>query len=293
MAALDPQRTSLRRARWALIAVAAANLAVALAKIAAGSAADSAAVRADGFHSLVDASASLLGLAAVAYALRPPDRSHAYGHRKVETLASLGIVALLAVLIVEIVRDAVGRLQTGAEPQISVLLFAVMIGTLAVNVAVAVFARRAGRACGSDFLIADANQTAADVLVSAGVLVGIGLAASGVPHADAAASLVVAAAVAVIGVRIVRRGAAVLLDAAIIPDRDIASVVLGTEGVRSWHKVRTRGRADEVFVDLHIEVDPQMTVRRGHRIAHAVEDAIGARFPQVADVTVHVEPAES
>ncbi len=293
MATFALRRTSLRRARWVLIAVVVANLSIAFAKIVAGSAADSAAVRADGFHSLVDASASLFGLVAVAYALRPPDRSHAYGHRKVETLASLGIVVLLAVLIVEIVRDAVGRLQVGAEPQISAVLFGVMIGTLAVNVAVAVFERRAGRAYGSDFLIADANQTGADVVVSAGVLVGLGLAAAGVPNADSAASLVVAVAVAVIGVRIVRRGAGVLLDAAIISDRDIESVVLGTEGVRSWHKVRTRGRADEVFVDLHIEVDPRVTVRRGHRIAHAVEDAISARFPQVSDVTVHVEPAET
>lgn len=95
------------------------------------------------------------------------------------------------------------------------------------------------------------------------MLTGIGLAAASVPRADAATSLVVTVVVAVIGVRIVRRGTGVVLDAAVIFDRDIESVVLGTEGVRSWHKVRTRGRADQVFVDLHIEVDPHVTVRRG------------------------------
>ncbi len=267
-----------------------ANLGVAIAKVATGFSTGSAAVRADGFHSLIDTSANGFGLIALTFALRPPDRSHAYGHRKFETFASLGIVMLLAVLVVEIVRDAIERLLAGAEPEISQVAFIVMGATIVVNIGVTVLERRAGILLRSDFLMADAHQTAADILISSGVLVGIGLAALGVPHADAGASLVVAVAVVVIGWQIARRTAEVLLDHSAIPDDQIDAVVRRVVGVRSWHKIRTRGRADEVFMDLHISVDPGISVQHGHGIAHDLQDVIRERFPQVTDVTVHVEP---
>jgi cation diffusion facilitator family transporter len=284
------RRSPLDRARQVLALVLVANLGVAIAKVAAGFGTGSAAVRADGFHSLIDASANGFGLIALTFALRPPDRSHTYGHRKFETFASLGIVMLLAVLAVEIVRDAIERLRTGVEPEISQVVFIVMGATIVINIAVTLLERRAGVELRSDFLIADAHQTAADILISAGVMVGIGLAALGVPNADAGASLVVAAAVAVIGVQIARRTAEVLLDQSAIPDDQIDAVVRRVGGVRGWHKIRTRGRADEVFMDLHIAVDPGISVQRGHGIAHDLQDVIRQRFPQVTDVTVHVEP---
>lgn len=158
------------------------------------------------------------------------------------------------------------------------------------NIGVTLLERRAGILLRSDFLMADAHQTAADILISAGVMVGIGLAALGVPHADVGASLVVAVAVAVIGWQIVRRTAAVQLDHSAIPHDQIDAVVRRVGGVRSWHKIRTRGRADEVFMDLPISVDPGISVQRGHGIAHDLQDLIRERFPQVTDVTVHVEP---
>ncbi len=288
---MRPQDHSLARARRVIALVFLANAGVAVAKIVAGGITDSAAVRADGFHSLIDAAANLLGLAALSYALQPPDPTHRYGHSKFETFASLGIVMLLAVLVVEIVRDAVERLASGVQPEISVVAFVVMGVTMAVNLVVAVIERRAGIAFDSDFLVADADQTAADVLVSAGVLVGISLAAAGVPYADTAASLLVAAAISIIGVRIIRRSTRVLLDHTAIPDAEIDHVVRRIPNVGGWHKIRSRGRADEVFMDLHITVEPDISVRRGHAIAHDVQDAIRERFPQVVDITVHVEPA--
>ena len=288
----EAQVDPLRRARWVLAAVLAANSVVAIAKIWVGLTSGSAAVRADGFHSLIDAGANVFGLVALSYSLHPPDQRHAYGHRKVESFASLGIVALLAVLVVEIVRDAIVRLQVGTELEVSAAVFIVMAVTLAVNAAVALLERRAGQALGSDFLLADSRQTFADIFVSLGVLLGVGLAAAGVPFADAGASLAVAVAVTVIGWQIVRRGAGVLLDQTVIPRDRIDAIMRSMRGVRSWHRVRTRGRPDEVFMDLHIRVESAISVQRGHGIAHEVAAAIRGCFPEVADVTVHVEPTE-
>ncbi len=281
----------LGRAQRVLAAVLVANLAVAGTKISVGIVANSAAVRADGFHSVVDAGANVFGLVALSFALRPPDESHAYGHRKAESLASFAIVVMLALLIVEIVRDAVVRLQTGATPDISGLVFIAMGATIGVNTLVAFAERWAGQRYASDFLIADSQQTTADIAVSASVLVSLGLSAANVPYADVGASLLVALVVAYVGYRIVRRGADVLLDRAVIADEDIDQVIYQTQGVESWHKVRTRGRSDEIFIDLHIKVDPDITVREGHEVAHHVQNAIRAAIPTVADVTVHVEPA--
>ncbi|MBM4435826.1 MAG: cation transporter [Actinobacteria bacterium] len=286
----DSSIVSFARARWVLVAAMGANLAVAIAKIVVGIVSGSAAIRADGFHSLVDGASNVFGLVALTYAMRPPDRTHAYGHRKIETFASLGIAALLTVLVIETVREAIARFLTGQRPEIAGLAFAIMGATLAVNAIVAYVERRAGEAFTSDFLIADSRQTQADILVSAGVIVGIGLTAAGVTHADTVASLFVAAAIACIGFQIARRGALVLLDEAILPRGGLEQVIQRTRGVRSWHKVRTRGRSDEVFVDLHIGVDPGISVQLGHAIAHEVQDAIRTRYPEVRDVTVHVEP---
>ena len=117
------------------------------------------------------------------------------------------------------------RVQNGATPDVSGLVFIAIGAMIGVNTPVAVAERWAGQRYGSDFLIADSQQTTANIAVSEGVLVSLGLSAANVPYADAGASLLVAIVVAYMGYRIVRRGADVLLDRAVIADEDISRVI--------------------------------------------------------------------
>ncbi len=113
------------------------NLAVAAAKIALGLATGAISILSDGLHSATDSASNIVGLVGVRLASRPPDEDHPYGHRKFETMASLGILLFLLLALVEILETAIGRLRTGGAPEVSPGAFAVMGATLVVNIAVA------------------------------------------------------------------------------------------------------------------------------------------------------------
>jgi divalent metal cation (Fe/Co/Zn/Cd) transporter len=91
---------------------------------------------------------------------------------------------------------------------------------------------------------------------------------------------------------IARRSSNVLCDAIIIDDKKIEKIVMSVKGVRSCHKIRTRGREDDIYVDLHVLVSPDMHVDRAHQICYEIEGAIKADIKGVTDVVVHIEPKE-
>src|SRR5687768_559601 len=147
----------------------------------------------DGFHSLTDSASNVVALVGVSAARRPPDEDHPYGHRKFETMASLGILLFMLLALIEILETAIGRLRTGGAPGVSPGAFAVMGATLVVNIAVAAYERRAARRLQSEVLLADAHHTTSDVLTSCTVIVALVGVWAGYPAADAWAALVVAA----------------------------------------------------------------------------------------------------
>ena len=140
------------------------------------------AVFGDALQSSVDAVNNLFGLAVVRLASKAPDEDHPYGHAKFETLGALLIALLLSLSIFELVRGAIARLFIGAPPlNISSGNLALLVFTLAVNVAVVWFETRAGRRLQSDLLLADALHTRTDVFITLGVLTGLALARAGWP----------------------------------------------------------------------------------------------------------------
>lgn len=145
MSGADASRESAGRGdqiRYILSVVLVLNLTVAGAKLGYGFISGSVAMSADGFHSLLDGFANVVGIAVAA---RPPDLEHHFGHGRYETLAAMAIGALMAVGVLEIVQSAIGRWQTGEAPQVTQLSFGVMLGTMAVNVGVTIWERRAAR----------------------------------------------------------------------------------------------------------------------------------------------------
>jgi cation diffusion facilitator family transporter len=277
-----------------LVTVLVLNIAVAVAKLGWGYVAGSVSMVADGFHSLFDGASNVIGLIGLGLAARPADRDHPYGHGKYETYASAAIGVMLAVAAYSVGSAAIGRLLEGSPPpRVDAMAFSVMIGTLAVNVGVTLYERSAGRRLGSDILLADASHTASDVFVSVGVIAGLVAVRAGYPAADPLIALGVAGVIAYTALNVFRQATVTLSDAARIDPKLIAGVCLEVPDVLGCHHIRTRGSIAEVYVDLHIQVDPAATVTEGHAVAEAVEREVCHAFESVVDVVAHLEPFDA
>ena len=286
---MSDRAAAVRRVLWGLLV---ANLAVVVAKGIIGLTAGSLAVLGDTLHSGVDAFNNVLGIVVVGVASKAPDEEHPYGHGKFETLGALTIVGFMSITCFELVRDAIDRLLVASPaPVLSDAQLAILLGTLAVNVAVAWYENRRGRELQSEILLADAAHTRSDVFVTIGVLIGLLFARRGWWWVDPALALVIALFIVRIAYHIFRRAVPVLVDATAIPTGTIRDLAEGVAGVRRAYGIRSRG-GDAMaarYAEVTIAVDGSANVAAAHEIADQVE----ARLKQdlkLAEVTVHVEP---
>jgi cation diffusion facilitator family transporter len=266
------------------------NLAVALAKIALGYVTGAVSVLSDGFHSLTDSAANVVALVGVSVARRPPDQNHPYGHRKYETMASLGILVFLVIVLVEVITAALDRFRTGAIPKVFPEGIGIMAVTLAVNMVVVRYELRQGRLLRSEVLLADAKHTRSDVLTSGTVIVALLGVWFGYPWLDPLAALFVAAFIGHACWEIAQEASRILSDEIMIAEPDVRSVIETVPEVLGSHHIRTRGSADHVFVDLHIWLRGDTPLERAHATSHIVKDQLMTRFPQIVDVVIHIEP---
>lgn len=268
------------------------NLVVALAKIALGLTSGSVSVLSDGFHSLTDGASNVVAMVGVRIARRPPDHNHPYGHRKFETMASVGILIFLVLVLVEVVSAAIGRLRDAEAPHVDALAFAVMGGTFLVNLAVVLYERGAGRRLQSEILLADAHHTTSDLATSVTVIAALVGVSYGYTWLDPAAALIVAGFIAHACWEIFSDTARILGDQIVIDEGRIRAVVQSVPEVLGCHQIRTRGSADHVFLDLHVWMDGALPLYEAHRLSHVVKDRIMAEFPEIKDAVIHVEPGE-
>lgn len=282
------------RVKWILITILALNWGVAIAKMALGFATRCQSMAADGFHSLADGASNIIGLVGITLSSKPVDRDHPYGHRKYETFFSLGIAALLFLVAISLVHESVGKIRNPIMTEVTMMSFSVMLVTIAVNAFVMRYEYGQGKKLGSDFLVADSMHTKADILTSLSVIVALIGIKLGYQIVDPIATLVIAGFIAYAGVGIIKDASRVLCDTVAIMDIDrISKIVMGVKGVRQCHKIRTRGRPDDICIDLHVQVDPEMHIDKAHYICYAVEEAIKRQIPEVTDVLVHIEPKET
>jgi len=267
------------------------NLAVALAKIAFGYSSGAVSILSDGFHSLTDAGSNVVGLVGVRAANRPPDEDHPYGHRKYETVAAAAVTVSLLLAVTEILRHALRNLTgRSVAPEISAASFVVMIVTVAVNLLVIAYETRESKRLGSEVLMADAMHTRGDVWTSLTVVAALIGAKAGVPILDPLAALLVAGFIGYAGVQIARATTGILSDRIVISDAELERVVMAVPGVLGCHHIRTRGSADHVFLDLHVWLNGEMRLTEAHELSHVVKDRLMARYPQIADAIIHIEP---
>jgi len=280
----------MRRATYASVAAAFVLIVV---KLAVWFMTGSVAILASLLDSLLDAAASMVNLLAVRQALVPPDREHRFGHGKAEPLAGLAQSAFIAGSAVLLLVEATKRLIEPMPVAHTGLGIAVMAVSLAVTVALVAYQRHVIARTNSTAIRADSLHYVGDVLVNGGVIVALVLAqAFEAPLLDPLFGAAIGVYILYSAWRIARMSLDMLMDRE-MPDEDrkqIRDICLAHPEVRRMHDLRTRVSGPNRFIQLHIEMDGDMTLLQAHAISDAVEARLQAAFPD-AEVMIHQDPA--
>ena len=289
----DPRFPQVWRTAWVALG---AGVGITALKFVTFALTNSVAVLTDALESIINVAAAGAVIFALRVANRPADREHPYGHGKAEFLAVglEGWLILIAGLTTAF--EAVRRLLAGTTPQrldTGLYLLAV-VGLLSAALAVFVYTR--GRRLDSQTLVADGKHLLTDVASTVGVIGGLVLVrVTGKAWLDPLVALVMAALILTVSWRLLWQSLGGLMDRLDPEDDAKVRAVLDEEvaagAVRSYHKVRHRHSGAFHWVDLHLQVDGDMTVRQSHELASRIEGRIEEALGQ-ANATAHVEPAE-
>ncbi len=273
------------------------NVALAVAKILGGWAFGSQAILADGLHSLSDLVSDVAVLAGIRVSERPADQSHPWGHRRVSTMVAMFVGAMLMALGGGIVYNAIISFRAVHEPLTSFVPLGLALATIPAKEVLFRLTRRVGQRVGDVSLTANAWHHRSDAFSSVAAAVGLTIVAIGGPDwafVDELTALVLSAFLIVAAGHIMLSAGRELVDRApssAILDA-IERAIRETSGVRGHHAIRARQIGGKVTMDVHVLVDPDLTVRQGHDIASAVQESVKNADGNIVDVNVHVEPWE-
>jgi cation diffusion facilitator family transporter len=289
-----PERRLKRSLRATFIGLA-ANTVLTAAKFTAGILGHSHALVADAVESLADIFSSLVVWRGLVVAAEPPDEDHPYGHGKAEPLAAAVVSTMLLLaagwIILQSAREIL-QPHTSPAPFTLIVLLAVIV----IKESLFRFVLRESISVESSAVQTDAWHHRSDAITSLAAAIGISVALLGgksYAAADDVAAIVAALIIAANGWRLLRPALNELMDTA--PNREIVDhirrIAGAVPGVDCIEKCLVRKVGYDFFVDMHAEVDPQMTVQRSHEIAHNIKNQIRSQIPSVRDVLVHIEPS--
>ncbi len=272
------------------------NTALGIVKCAAGWFFQSKALIADGLHSILDLSSDVAVLYGLRMARKPEDSNHPYGHHKFSSLAGLFISGLLVLFCLVIIASAFWSLRLGRTSIPGWPAFWIALASLLTKELLFQWTRRVALRQNSRLLLANAWHHRADSLSSLAVvlvILGIQWLGPGWGILDSITGLVLGVLLLLEGGKLMGQSCNDLLDTA--PEmaivNDLREHILPTPGAMAYHNFRARRVGDLIEVDLHLQVDPGLTVESGHAIAVEVRENILRRHPEVISVLVHVEPA--
>lgn len=271
------------------------DLALGVAKIVVGVIAHSQALIADGIHSLSDLGTDFIVLYAARHAHREADAAHPYGHRRIETAATVILGATLIAVGIGIAWDASYRLF---HPDLLLhpTLLAMVIAAISVvsKEAIYHYTMHYAKKFRSKMLRANAWHSRTDAISSVVVIIGVAGTMAGLPYLDAIAAIIVAAMVAKIGWDLAWHAAQELIDTGLEQEMvdKIRQTILHVDGVKNLHMLRTRRMGGDALADVHILVSPRISVSEGHHIGETVRKTLIDTFDEVADVTVHIDPED-
>jgi cation diffusion facilitator family transporter len=275
------------------------NLLLGLIKTLAGWSLGSKALIADGMHSLLDLLSDIAVLLGLSMARRPEDENHHFGHHKFVSFAKFFIGGILIVFSISLVVSSLLDFRSGVGvAPVAGSAACVAIVSILVKEALFWWTRGVAKRLHSDLLMANAWHHRMDSISSVGVavaLLGVWLGGADWAFLDGAVTLVLGCYLVFEAAKIFLRACSDLLDAA--PERevieDLREHILPTPGALAYHDFRVRRVGDVYEIDLHLQVDPRITVEKGHRIAREVKLRLREQHPEVSKVLVHVEPANA
>lgn len=287
---------TIRRVTWVGFWV---NAILMVLKIAIGFYGHSDALVADGVHSLSDFATDLIVLLFVSIAYKSADSGHPYGHGKFETFAALIIGVILLGVAIGIgnsgLRSVIASAHGEMPPRPDLWTLAVAVISILAKELLFRYTIRASRTIGSQSLRANAYHHRSDAVSSIATLAGISAAyflGDSWRILDPIASMLIAVFIAVSAIQICLPAINELLEKSLSPSRidKVESIIEGVAGVKAFHRLRTRRNGHSVIIDVHIKVDPDITVSAGHDIASAVEKVLHEEFDNDIITNIHVEP---
>lgn len=286
---------SYRTARRVALASIAVSALLSCTNIIVGVVAHSTSVLATGFEFAGDVLAASIVLIGIGVAARPADDDHPYGHGRFETLSAFAVGVILAAGGGMICYQSLQAIGAKHEPP-GASAAAALVGAIVLRAIMSSVKFRVGRRLRSSALVADAWNDAVDILSALAALTAVGLATYDPNRflaADHYGGFVVGIVVVLTGIRVVRDASLELVDTMPSPELtgEILQVARSVAGVRGIDKVLARKTGLQYHIDLHLEVDPALTVAASHAIAGHVRATLKRDVPWVADVLVHVEPA--
>ncbi|MDV9678155.1 cation diffusion facilitator family transporter [Clostridioides difficile] len=268
-----------------------ANFAVALLKIIIGNQIKSYSMTADGFHSLSDGASNIVGLIGIFFASKPKDKNHPYGHKKFEIITSLFISGMLFVIAIKIILSAVSRIANPVVPAITIESLIALIITLFINIFVCMYEYRVGTKLNSYVLISDSLHTRSDIFVSLGVLVTLFGVKLGFPVIiESIVPIIISVFIIYSAYGIFRPSIGILVDRVAVDEDYIKEIVFEFNEVRDVHNIRSRGSKSSIYIDMHVMVDPFISVEKSHDLTHKIEKQIQEEINENAQVIVHIEP---
>lgn len=268
------------------------NIGLSVVKVVIGLAVSSLAMLADGVHSLSDLATDVVVLVGARLGAREPDRSHPYGHGRLETFSAILVALILMAVGGAMVYKATMSI---ARNESTSAHWAILLGALVSILSKEWLYRVTKKAAvksHSVALYANAWHHRSDAFSSVAVLVGYVLLLAGFGHGDQLAAIAVGLMVIFVGVRVIADSLMELTEGAVDPEtvEHIKSVISADPGIRDWHRLRTRTVGREVFLDVHILVDPELNVAAAHEISEGLEKTLDEEISRPVHITVHIEP---
>jgi len=268
------------------------NAVLTVIKLAAAVISGSKAMLADALESASDIIVTFAVLLSLRVADKPRDADHPYGHGKVESLVSQVIGGVLFVAGFAILWIAIQGIMDPPEEAPGVIAFWVALGTIGVKEILFRFTIKVGRKSGSPVVEANAWGHRSDAYSSIVTVVGIGGALAGAPILDPVAAALVSLFIFRMGFNILRKSTYELMDGA--PDIELleraTSLAESVDGVVHAHRIRGRRTGRGIWLDLTVDMDSQMSIEKGHAIAHKAKQLIMNEMAEVEDVMIHVNP---
>ena len=272
------------------------NIFLSAAQLIGGFFTHSQALIADGIHTLSDLASDIVVLIAAKIASQDADDDHPYGHGRFETVATVILGLALAGVAVGIAINAYERIthpETLLQPKPLALLFAAL--AIISKEALYQYTMVVAKQIDSKMLQANAWHHRSDALSS--IMVALGVAGAiflEIPWLDAAAAMLVAIMIFYMGVRLILDSTMELVDTALDPKqmKEIREFISAIEGVEETHMLRTRKMGNNVLADVHIQVNSYLSVSEGHYIAENVIQRLRKKFPEMHDITVHIDPED-